>query len=598
MLQIVTKMYFRAGVQLHSTVHRAVLYTNLSRLRADLVGLPVGELAWSTGTNPVSTATLSITEHLEAEHPDGRSSVLVATAGTDLVDDLADVLSFGLNAVFNRDGDLVSRLVPNTLDASSRTAGAKLFRRTFEPHRFVTDAEIEELRRFLTQLLGLKRGYFERAMRAISRIARATQRAIDDPTIAYVDLVAALESLSDDTDAPAASWQQMDGRKRRLIDFSLEGTDEELAVRVRRAVIEAERLGASSKFVAFVNENLSPSYYRSDAIGAVRPMSGADLERALKLAYQVRSRNVHVLEELPPEAWALGDGADTVSVPDLGMLLSLEGLVRLARHVIRNYVDRAPTGVEESFDWRASLPGQLRMRLAPQYWIWKAEQFDHKSADRYFGGFVNHLVGTLARPDPELPDMRAVLERIEGLLRGTADGPGKSYMIAIYALWHHVTGTELHRPDAERTLRGHSELLNRPAVSSFVVGLLSGSMPAWTPDEWYGMAKERREERSKRKHLELPAGLDAALQVIAADEIRAAGRTGDAITLAAFAVEDLPGNEGLISWEAAVRDGHGYQLDLGALIPGLAGTVTGSAEQSAEPHTDDGEQISDDEREN
>jgi hypothetical protein len=45
MLQIVTRMYSRTGVPLHSTVHRGVLYTNLSRLRADIVKLPIGELA-------------------------------------------------------------------------------------------------------------------------------------------------------------------------------------------------------------------------------------------------------------------------------------------------------------------------------------------------------------------------------------------------------------------------------------------------------------------------------------------------------------------------------------------------------------------------
>ncbi|HEV2974230.1 MAG TPA: hypothetical protein VGX69_04450 [Solirubrobacteraceae bacterium] len=147
----------------------------------------------------------------------------------------------------------------------------------------------------MQNLLGLQRPYFGRAMRAIRRIAHATQRAVDDPTIAYVDLVAALESLSDGADTRTATWQQMDGRKRKLIDEALVDADLELAEHVRQAVLEADRLGASSKFVAFVNEHLTPAYYRSQALGALLPMRGADLERALKLAYQVRSRNVHVL---------------------------------------------------------------------------------------------------------------------------------------------------------------------------------------------------------------------------------------------------------------------------------------------------------------
>lgn len=109
MLQIVTKMYFRAGVPLHSTVHREVLYTNRTRLRAGLVGLPVGALAPSTGTHPVSTFTLSVTEHLEAEDPDGEPSVLVATSGTELVDQPRSTNSAdeGMNPAAQRGGRTV-----------------------------------------------------------------------------------------------------------------------------------------------------------------------------------------------------------------------------------------------------------------------------------------------------------------------------------------------------------------------------------------------------------------------------------------------------------------------------------------------------------
>jgi hypothetical protein len=87
-------MYFREGAPLRSTVHREVLYTNGWFPRTGVLELPVGELAPSTRAQPVSTVTLSVTEHLEAEHPDGQRAVLVSTGGIELVDDLADVLSF------------------------------------------------------------------------------------------------------------------------------------------------------------------------------------------------------------------------------------------------------------------------------------------------------------------------------------------------------------------------------------------------------------------------------------------------------------------------------------------------------------------------
>jgi len=66
--------------------------------------------------------------------------MLISTGGTELIDALADVLSFGLNGVFSRDGDHVRRLIPDSLDESSCSAASKLFRLTFDPHRFVPDA--------------------------------------------------------------------------------------------------------------------------------------------------------------------------------------------------------------------------------------------------------------------------------------------------------------------------------------------------------------------------------------------------------------------------------------------------------------------------
>ncbi len=57
-LQIVTKMYFRENVPLHSTVHRSVLYTNRWFLpMGTVLDLPVGQLAPSTGSQSVSTVT-------------------------------------------------------------------------------------------------------------------------------------------------------------------------------------------------------------------------------------------------------------------------------------------------------------------------------------------------------------------------------------------------------------------------------------------------------------------------------------------------------------------------------------------------------------
>jgi hypothetical protein len=417
-------------------------------------------------------------------------------------------------------------------------------------------------------------------MRAIRRIVHATQRAVIDPTIAYVDLVAALESLSEGAKAPTPAWRQMDNRKRDLFDEAVDGADPELAKRVRRAAMEAERLGSASRFVAFVMDNVSPSYFRAEAGGVTRPIRGADLERALKSAYGIRSRNVHALEVLPPEAWVLGEPADTVSPPGLGTMLSLEGLARLARHVVRNYVGAAPTGTDQTFDWRASLPGRIRVQLAPQYWIGNADGFGHDSAERYFSGLIGNLIDAASGESDGVVPMDAVLEQIEELLPGTAEGHVKQVMVATYALWHGTMATENHRPAAADLLTDHEDLLKRPSMASFTAGLLSNRLPDWNVDQWSDLARRRRAERFKRSHLELAPSVDAALQVIAAEELAEAGLLDEARALAQFAIEELPGNSDLVAWEVELLAGEETYIDVGRLVFGA------DRDEPAEPATE------------
>jgi hypothetical protein len=277
---------------------------------------------------------------------------------------------------------------------------------------------------------------------------------------------------------------------------------------------------------------------------------------------------VHVLEELPPEAWVMGERADTVSPPDMGTMLSLQGLARLARHVVRNYVTRAPVGVDSDFKWRESLPGQVRGRLAPQYWVWQGAVFDQKSAERYFSGFVTHVLDQSSEPQPEITDITPVLERIEKLLPGTGDGPAKTYMVGIYALWHRLLKADAHRPGASELLARYTGILERASLPAFVVGILTNQLPERAGEEWVALARERRAEREKRRHLELPPGLDAGLQMLAAELLMKAGETEEAEKFAGYAVDELPGNKLVMGWEEALANGDIIDLDMHAVLRG------------------------------
>ncbi|MBJ7520175.1 MAG: hypothetical protein JHC84_10805 [Solirubrobacteraceae bacterium] len=565
MLQIVTKQYFRPDVPLHETLHRRVLHTNRLFLRTDAIELPLGRLLPSNGTGAVSHVTVEITEFLEAEELDGSRSTLVATGGAELVSDLADVLSFGLNATFSADADLVERLVPAVRQPPPRNSAAGHFRGTFDAGDLVTEEELDALRAFMTTLLALRRPEFEASMRAIRRIVAATRRAVADPTSAYVDLVAALESLSGSRAKPMP-WEALDSNKRATIDNAIETLEPGQREAVRRAVLETERVGLKRRFVEFAVSGVSADYFRDEADGALRPPRGADFERALKLAYDIRSRSVHALRELPAEAWAIGDRAETIDSPDDGIMLTLEGLRRLCGHLVRGYVRQSPAVIDQGFEWRANLPGVIRMRAASKYWIWQADGFEHRSVLRYFNGLLEHVVDVFAGREEALTDMREVLTKVEQRVAGTQPGLERTAMVGMYVLWHHRLADDDRLPGSGAFVSQYGDCLQEPGMIGFAVAVALGPLPDWTTDQWQALAVERRRDREKRQHLELPASVDAALQVVAASCLADDGRIDEAGVHAAYAVEELPGSRALVDWEAALVAGRSEEIDIGSLV--------------------------------
>lgn len=264
-------------------------------------------------------------------------------------------------------------------------------------------------------------------------------------------------------------------------------------------------------------------------------------------------------------------------------MLSLEGLSRVARHVVRSYVASAPTGTDTTFNWRAAIPGQMQAELAPQYWIWQPDGLTKDTAARYLDGFIRHLNDVKAGRAEGMPNMNGVLGRIETLVPGTAASPARTAMIAIYFLWHRNLPPENHRSGALSFLAKYQKALMAPSMTAFVTGLLTGPLPAWSDDEWLALATSRRQERATKKSAQpLPPELDAALLVMATHVLLDAGQKTAAAELAGWAVEEMPGHKPLCAWEASVAAGQPpIRIDLTALILGTE-PETGTA---PEPET-------------
>lgn len=549
-------MYFRHEVPLNETTHRSVLYTNVGSTSSTPIDLPFARFALSTSLDTVNAVTIEVVDRLEAIDLDGEPEFLVGTNGSDLIDDAADVFAFAFKVTCSRDAALVRRLVPATVGPAPSRTGADILRRTFDPNVFLKQEELTVACEFADGLLALDRRHYEATMRAIRTVVDASLLVADEPGLAYTLYVAALESLAQIAIAAETlhDWDRYPKDRRKIFEtaFADAALDGDQIETMRSAVMAVDQLSLRRRFIDFTLAHTEPGFFRDEAIDAAHPARAEDLPYALSVAYELRSKNVHALEALVPELWAISHRSDTLWWKGR-KVLGLEGLDRLARHVIMAFVARSPVGIDPEFRYREHLPGIVRVPIAPQYWIWDADRFSGKRAASVLNGFCEILVDPSR---PTLPDMSSVLERIEKMVGSTAAGDARESMVALYCMWHSLLLPEHHRPAAAEAMAIYQSDLDHPCSAGFVARFLTGHPIEWTTAELVALTRERQADlRRPHPRQPLPPQLDAALLVLAAERTWASGDINGALGLLSDAVETLPGNPVAISLEEEAING-------------------------------------------
>lgn len=561
-------MYF-GDVALNETEHRRTIYTNVDFSEVGPVGMPVGDLTPATDMGPVNTVLLRFTERLEAVLPDGTDDFMISTGGDEIADDLAVVLSFAVNATFTPIREKADRLIKTPSESTRRLVPADILPRTFTPRLMLRPVDVEDLLVFMTSLLALNRDVYERAMRAMRRIVTASERVAEDPTLAYTDYVAALESLSAGTQVPDTGWDRYPHEKKRILDPVLKELSEGQAERVRSAILEAEKAGVTARYKTFMLSHVRPCYFREEAVGVIRPVTEPALPLLVTQAYNTRSKSLHELRELRKESWLYVGGAHTVDVPGIGLILTHDGLNRLARHVVRTFVQRGSTDLHREYRWRNHLPNVIQVRLVPELYLGNPEAMTKPTAAARASEFFGCIIEVLAGRDEQLRvDMRPALERIEQLLVTQRAPAVREPMLAIYLLWHRVMAADLHRPAPEKVIAAALTELQRPSMYAFTAGILLGHTPPWSLDDLCELAEQRYDELRRRNPVELPPRLDSALWAFVAQRLLSDGARLLARAAIGRAVECSPGEEDFMDLERRVAAGQLDDVNLRALILG------------------------------
>lgn len=545
MLQISTGKFFNTE-DMRETIHRGVLYSNFQIRPDGCITTKVGTLSAAARWRNVQTLVCEVIER----QPNVWVPGTVASVGPDtFINDFAAVASFALERLFTPDHDLAVRL----LTSQGPPLGVPRLPQKYVSKTFDMDAPYDReseahLANFFTDLLSLERKSFSAAMSAIRRYVTALHRLSDDLDLAYTLFVAAIESLVQKFHGTAPVWDDLDQRKRKPIDKALEHAESDVANAVRAAILSGEHTALGRRFREFSLDHVGDQFFRDDAAKSIFPPGKDDLTIALKHAYNIRSDYIHTLKAIPRLLASPHTLAEVTQV-DGSPHLTFEGLARVARSVIHEFIRRAPKSEREEHDYQSDFPNVLRMPLAPSMWIHNPAPLTADSAYIYLNGFLHEVGQQMLHPDTPITDIRKVTEKIDSLLPAVAKPVQRLPLVTLHYWFSHWLPAE-ERKNAMSRLGTFLGDLEGESAEAFFLYVWEGRLPPWSAETCEALFNTYLRFRYRDKHLNAGSLLGAAGLLAIAEKYRLGKQDKEARRLIAHAVEEFPGMARLRDFES------------------------------------------------
>lgn len=543
MLQINTGKLFTLSVE---RVNRltGVLYSNLRLPHGRDIQSSAGTLR-STGFGPTDLALVyEINEQIELV-PTGPGALASHTVRPYL-EEFAVVAAFGLGGIVGQSEAAVRALSDGRPGRSANGAPSEYVSRVFDQTIYLTAQDVDEFEEFVAELVALQRKSYLGAMRAMHTFIAGLCRIPDDLAQAYTLMVSALEYLAQDFDSFLPTWADVEDRKRRALDNALAGVNETAATALRDAVLSHEHVAIARRYRAFALSHIDADFFRRPT-KSNRPIARNELDAALRSAYNFRSLSVHRGRSLPdPITMPFGNWESTTI--ERRPALTLEGLSRITRHVIRRFVATQPKMQTEVYDYSRERSGIVFMEMAPQYWI-GLSFLDPAHARKRLEGFIGLVCSVMMHENSaQLVDMRPMLVDVERLLP-QAPHQHKLAMFSISLLFNVLVPVEQKSPGFDTFYERHSEEIGTLGIETLAVASLLNLVDDWEIEDHAAMLEQYFDERNRPSGLHLPRLAEAAMCLTLAEKFRFAKSETRVHSCIARAVEAHPGCERLRLFE-------------------------------------------------
>ncbi len=506
MLQIISGRFF-AGHPVHEEEQDAVLYTNYSWIFP--IQTEVGELR-PTDRRPagITAWTLRFTNRYERRPGDSR----ILAPADEAVDQFRLLCAFRLKALFDFDRtnlEVLCRQAPRS--AHDTGLPRHYVKRFFDPVIHGTSSEADDLKEFIGKAISMPRESYRIVMSCLSVFFDALEALGSNFDLAYTLLVYALEALSETKSTYEPQWQDYDQEVREKLNDELRDIDDPKAERIKSILLQRSHLKLMTRFRSFVLEYLDDSFFGHEA-AELDAMPRSRMDRVLTNLYASRSEFAHSLQKLQNQlkiqhALMSSNYFEWDNQP----YLTFSGLVRLVHHVLSTYISRQPITTNESYpNWASELPGTIRLKTAPEYWIHNHASFTAEHATRYFNGLILYLTKMHNSTTKGIPDLSLVAKKIETLAPLSAQADRRP-MMAIYWIFRFAVGDEQRRREMEEFLERMRKDIATCSIEMLTAYVVSGKQPTWTVEECEKQFDVYVKKRYGAKNTHLPARTEVAI---------------------------------------------------------------------------------------
>lgn len=548
MLQIGSgKLYISENV--HANSLRGVIYTNLYLPEDTRIDTKAGSILSTESIAQPNTLVYEFKELIELPEQGIVPGLRASSTLSPYIMDFSVLLSFVLNCTASPSHALVERLLSSHHGISTQTIPSKVVKRVFDSEIYCKTEDIDFLIQFTEQIIGLQRHTYLGVMRAIRTYVTAMHRISDDFELAYTLLVASLESLAQDFDGHTSTWNDYDQKKRKIIDSALLEADEVVSRKVRQALLDIEHTSLGRRFREFTLKHINQSYYREDAEGALNPISRHDLPRALSTAYQARSQYIHNLKELPKQLTTIFHNSEIYEVKN-SIWLSIQGLSRLARHVITNFVLKQKTILKEPYDYTWELYGVMGLKPAPSFWIANTNLYNGSGSHK-LEGFLTQLAEIKKHsPNAQITNLNDILEEVEKkIYKSQLIKEDRLSYIALYILYNNFVAKNFRLKNFEQFSSDFKSELIKPSSEALITFCLLNIIPPWDIEIHHDCLLDYFETRNHKLRFRAPRIFEAGMILELAERYRVIEDIDTSVELIAMAVETYPENSQLKQFE-------------------------------------------------